>query len=157
MAKLTGVVCLVFLKNNKFLLEQRLDNNKLFAHWTFTGGKIDEKDTADGADHIMAASIREADEETGLIPHEIEVFTSFHANSRAGQRFKFYGVWVKSWSGKFKNKEPNRRILKWIEMEKAKDLIVDNKVDERVLSDFLLQIDINKMGDPAAGVGIRKS
>lgn len=129
---LPEVVCLVFFRNGRFLLEQRLDDDSFYGKWTFTGGKVEINET------IERASVREADEETGLIPTLIQPFTTFKGVSRNGNSFVFHGIWIPQWSGRLKNKEgAPKRKLKWVSLEQVRKYIDDTEVDRRVLEAFL--------------------
>ena len=103
------VVCLVFFRNGKLLLEQRLDDDAFYGRWTFTGGKIEDGES------VEEASIREAGEETGLAPLSIQCLVSFRGVSRNGNSYLFHGVLVKEWGGRLVNREGSqKRRLKWV-------------------------------------------
>lgn len=130
-SNLREVVCLVFLRGGKILLEQRLDHNAFYGKWAFTGGKIESGESTE------EAAIREAMEETNLKPLRIKHFSTFEEFSRSGEKFIFHGVLISEWKGRVKNLEKNRRLLKWIPLVRAKEVIGDTKVDRRVLDVFL--------------------
>lgn len=133
--KLREVVCLIFYKNGKLLLEQRLDHDT-HERWTFTGGKVESEDFVRGRDYKTLASIREAVEETNLTPLECECLETFREVSITGKSYVFHSVLIKTWSGRLRNKEAHRRNLKWIPIERVLANIGDNKVDLRVLAAF---------------------
>jgi 8-oxo-dGTP pyrophosphatase MutT (NUDIX family) len=129
------VVCLVYFDNGKFLLEERLDENVFKHTWTTTGGKVDEEDR-EHKDYILAASIREAKEENGLIPTAIVPFTKFHKELRDGTPYLFHGIHVVSWEGELINRFPKRRRLEWVNNDRALELVTGHEVDQRLLEDF---------------------
>ena len=140
---LDEVVCLIFVEDGKFLLEERLDHGVEKGDWTTTGGKVSESDRKSDGDYIENASIRESEEETGLTPTKMRLFTSFRQMTKKGVEYIFHGVHVEAWSGELKNDEVDvqtglaRRHLEWIEKERARILVRDHLVDSRIFSDFL--------------------
>lgn len=134
---LQEVVCLIFYKNGKLLLEQRLDKNEFKDRWTFTGGKVEEFDYKKKGDYKESASTRESEEETGLIPGLFSHIMSFEGTSRTGQNFIFHGILIRKWKGRLENREPYRRKLKWIPLGRAAEYIGDTEVDRKVLEYFL--------------------
>lgn len=133
---LAEVVCLVFEKDGKLLLEQRLDKETK-NHWTFTGGKVDPEDRLAKLDYKEAASIREAREETNLVPSFCRHLETFEEVSITGKSYIFHAIVVESWSGRLKNLEAGRRRLRWIPIREAQNYIGGNKVDRRVLEAYL--------------------
>lgn len=135
---LSEVVCLVFYKNGKVLLEQRLEADNFQNRWTFTGGKVDQDDFRQGDNHIITASRREGWEETGLRANQCLPFTSFAGVSRNGNSYLFHGVWIKDWDGEMdENKEPGVRRLEWVPLQRATEYIGDTEVDKKILEHFL--------------------
>ena len=132
---LREVVCLIFYKNGKLLLEQRLDSDTR-GHWTFTGGKVEPEDYIDGKDYKILASIREAIEETNLTPVECVCLETFKEVSITGKSYIFHAILIKSWNGRLRNREAGRRKLKWIPTSGAIKYLGENKVDLRVLTAF---------------------
>lgn len=133
--KLREVVCLIFEKNGKLLLEQRLDHDTN-ERWTFTGGKIDPEDYVRGKDPKIVASIREAIEETNLTPIECECLETFKETSITGLPYIFHSILIRKWNGRLRNKEAHRRNLKWVPIKRVIENIGENKVDLRVLTAF---------------------
>lgn len=133
--KLREVVCLIFCRNGKLLLEQRLDTDT-HGHWTFTGGKVEPEDFVDGQDYKTLASIREAIEETNLTPLTCECLETFREVSITGKAYVFHSILVSSWTGRLKNKEAHRRKLRWVPVRGIVRYLGDNKVDLRVLAAF---------------------
>lgn len=131
------VVCLVFEDQGKFLLEQRLDDNLYHGAWTFPGGKVEEVDYKQGSDYLLAASVRESGEEVGLVPEVIEPFTEFEETTRHGNRYRFLGIRVVTFSGDLQNNEPVRRILVWVPEAEVGNHINNVSVDKRIWEDFL--------------------
>lgn len=68
----------------------------------FTGGKVETEDGTT-SDPIHAASVREAEEETGLKVIKTECFSSFLQRLRDGRQFEFIGVHISEWSGNLRN------------------------------------------------------
>lgn len=130
-------MCLVFCEDEKLLLEQRLDGDAFHKNWMFTGGKVEALDRSSG-NPIHNASVREAEEETGLKPMASNVFTSFVQELRDGRTFEFIGVNILKWDGKLKNQEVGRRNLAWIGISEARAIIGEHEVDRRILEDFLI-------------------
>ncbi|MBI3290060.1 NUDIX hydrolase [Candidatus Microgenomates bacterium] len=133
--KLHEVVCLIFERNGKLLLERRLDADT-HGHWTFTGGKVEPEDFINGQDYKTLASIREAVEETNLTPLECECLETFREVSVTGKAYIFHSILIKSWDGKLRNREAHRRKLRWIPLKTVTSQIGENKVDLRVLAAF---------------------
>lgn len=130
------VVCLVFYKNEKILLEQRLDKDAFHKNWMFTGGKVEQQDYKQN-NPIHAAAAREAKEETGLDVIETIIFTTFNQELRDGRKFEFIGLHIDKWEGELHNSEPNRRKLAWVAISNAGPRIGEHEVDQRILNDFL--------------------
>jgi 8-oxo-dGTP pyrophosphatase MutT (NUDIX family) len=129
------VVCLVYYDQGKFLLEERLDDNVFKHTWTTMGGKVDEEDR-EQHDYLLAASIREAKEENGLIPTAIVPFTKFHQELRDGTPYLFHGIHVVSWDGELVNRFPERRRLEWVKKDRALELVEGHEVDQKLLEIF---------------------
>lgn len=135
---LPEVVCLVFYKNGKVLLEQRLDDDEFYGRWTFTGGRIEKFDFIPGEDPKFVASKREGLEETNLIPQDLMLLATFEGISRNGGRYLFHGILITAWSGRLRNVEGlEKRKLRWVPVEQAVELIGDTEVDKKVLESFL--------------------
>lgn len=131
------VVCLVFQQEDKFLLEQRLDKNLYHGAWTFPGGKVEVEDGEQSfTNYLLVASIRESREEVGLVPEVIETFTEFEEITRHGNKYRFYGIHVKKFSGDLQNNEPGRRILSWVPGIEVSNLVDDVSVDSRIWKDY---------------------
>lgn len=133
---LPEVVCLVFFKDGKLLLEQRIEEDNFKGRWTFTGGKVEKKDFLEGKDYKELAALREGGEETGLQAKSFQCFVSFEGISRNGGRFIFHGILITEWEGLLENKEPHKRNLDWITIEEAATFIGDTEVDKKILETF---------------------
>ena len=130
------VVSLVFHRDGKLLLEQRLDEVVFKNRWTFTGGKVEEVDY-ESDDYIMAASVRESGEETGLIPEEIEVFDNFVMTTLNGQTYEYHAVYVRNFSGVVQNREAGRRNIEWVGEGIEADLLLEgDHVNTKIIGEF---------------------
>lgn len=134
--KLREVVSLVFVNDDRLLLEQRLDEGPFKNRWTFTGGKVEAVDYQTG-DYVMAASVREAGEETGLIPEEIVVFDRFVMTTLNGNTYQYHAVYVRSYTGEVENREVGRRNLQWVGDGVEADILLEGDgVNTKILSGY---------------------
>ncbi len=130
------VVSLVFHRDGKLLLEQRLDEGVFKNRWTFTGGKVEDIDRQSD-DYVFAAAVREASEEIGLTPEEITVFTQFVATTLNGNTYHYHAVSVEKFSGQVENKEEGRRNIAWVgDGVEADILLGGDGVNTRVLEAY---------------------
>lgn len=134
--KLREVVTLVFNRDGKLLLEQRLDKGPFKNRWTFTGGKVEDVDYKE-EDYIFAAAVREASEEVGLTPEEVRVFEEFVATTLNGNTYHYWAISVDKFSGEVENREEGRRNIAWVGEGMEADILLEGDgVNIRVLEAY---------------------
>ncbi len=134
--ELREVVTLVFAQDAKLLLEQRLDEGPFKNRWTFTGGKIEDVDRLE-EDYVFAAAVREAGEEVGLTPEEVEVFAEFVATTLNGYTYYYHAVSVERFYGEIENREEGRRNIAWVGEGMEADILLDGDgVNKKVLEAY---------------------
>ena len=68
MKTIKGIICIILNENNRFLLEQRDNNSRLFKwSWVFPGGSVE------GNESTTQTVLREIDEEFGITLSESDI------------------------------------------------------------------------------------
>lgn len=117
--KVTGDVHLLLRRGNEVLFGQRQNTGYEDGAWHLPSGHLE------AGESVIAALIREADEEIGVaIKVEDVQFSHIMHNSSSGGRMAFFFT-VRSWQGEPANREPNKcTALEWF----AADALPDHMI-----------------------------
>ncbi len=101
--KLVSAVHLFLFQHDKLLLARRYNTGYEDGNYSVVAGHLD------GHEEVMAAMIREAKEEVGIIiaPSEIEIVGVMHRKEEDDERIDFF-LRAASWSGEVTICEPDR-------------------------------------------------
>lgn len=118
--KVTGDVHLLLRRGDDVLFGQRQNTGYEDGAWHLPSGHLEADES------VIAALIREADEEVGvqIRPADVEFAHVMH-NSSAGGRIAFFFT-VDTWTGEPTNREPDKcRELRWFPLGALPDHMID--------------------------------
>lgn len=117
---LYGSVHVLFYRNEEVLLLKRQNTGFQDGNWSVVAGRMD------GGEEVIAAAIREAEEEAGVVikPTDIEIIGVMHRKNTTSEWVDFF-LNVHSWQGEITNKEPEKcEQLKWFHLKELPDNMV---------------------------------
>ncbi|GAB2689599.1 NUDIX hydrolase [Nocardia thraciensis] len=118
--KVTGDVHLVLRRGNEVLYGQRQNTGYEDGAWHHPSGHLEADES------VIAALIREADEEIGvtITPEDVQ-FSHIMHNSSSGGRMAFFFT-VTKWDGEPDNREPEKCSgLEWFAVDALPDHMID--------------------------------
>ncbi|WP_040802011.1 NUDIX hydrolase [Nocardia higoensis] len=118
--KITGDVHLVLHRDGKVLYGRRQNTGYEDGAWHLPSGHLE------AGESVVAALIREADEEIGItiMPEDVH-FSHIMHNSSSGGRVAFFFT-VTSWQGEPTNREPEKCVeLHWFGLDAPPEHMID--------------------------------
>ncbi|PXX58828.1 ADP-ribose pyrophosphatase YjhB (NUDIX family) [Nocardia tenerifensis] len=118
--KVTGDVHLVLRRGDDVLFGQRQNTGFEDGAWHLPSGHLEADES------VIAALIREADEEIGVTikPEDVHFAHIMH-NSSSGGRMTFFFT-VRNWQGESKNQEPDKCAeLHWFSADELPEHMID--------------------------------
>ncbi|MDP2671081.1 MAG: NUDIX domain-containing protein [bacterium] len=138
--KVIPAVYLLFIQDNKVLLQRRYKTGYEDGNYTLIGGHVDQGERA------TQAAVREAKEEIGVDIKEkdLDFYHLMHRLSGDEERFDIF-FFAKSWSGEAKNLEPDKcDDLSWFPLDELpNNLIPAVKTGIQAYFDKLLYSEVN--------------
>lgn len=118
-ARFPATVHLLFIRDNSVLIARRLNTGYRDGEYSVPAGHLD------GGETVLAAGVREAQEEVGLELHPADLeFAGVMHRTEDDERVDFF-VRVRRWQGEPFNNEPEKcDDLRWVDMR----LLPDNMV-----------------------------
>ncbi|MGV9834272.1 NUDIX hydrolase [Nocardia niigatensis] len=116
----TGDVHLVLRRGNEVLFGQRQNTGYEDGAWHVPSGHLE------AGESVVAALIREAEEEIGVVIDEGDVqFSHIMHNSSSGGRMAFFFI-VRAWRGEPENREPDKCTeLQWFPTSELPGHLID--------------------------------
>jgi len=132
-------VHLLFVRENQILLARRFNTGYRDGEYSVPAGHLDGNET------VIAAGMREAKEEIGVIiePNDITFSSVMHRNE-GDERVDFF-VQIHKWSGEIVNAEPDKcDDLRWVNF----DDLPDNTITyvRRAIENYLQDIKFDEFG-----------
>lgn len=112
---------LIVRQQNKILLLKRNKNKICGGFYAFPGGGVD------GYEPVTLATIREAQEEIGVVihPDDLKFMHVFHFTREHDVEYVNFFFEVQSWQGNIENKEPDKcDELVWFDLNHLPDKIL---------------------------------
>ncbi|MFG1793968.1 NUDIX domain-containing protein [Nocardia sp. NPDC049149] len=103
-------VQLLIVRDGRLLLTRRHNTGFADGDWNAPGGRLEQ------GEHVLAAVIREANEEVGvqLVPDEVRMVAVLHIQSPLGGTRIVFTFHAETWTGEPYNREPERcSDLRW--------------------------------------------
>ncbi|UKS29161.1 NUDIX domain-containing protein [Paenibacillus sp. HWE-109] len=117
---LYGSVHVLFYQDEEVLLLKRQNTGFQDGNWSVVAGRMD------GDEEVIAAAIREAREEAGVViePEDIEIIGVMHRKNTTSEWVDFF-LKAHSWQGEIRNQEPEKcEQLKWFPAKQLPDNMV---------------------------------
>ncbi|MBP1967797.1 NUDIX hydrolase [Paenibacillus aceris] len=117
---LYGSVHILFYRKDEVLLLKRQNTGFQDGNWSVVAGRMD------GNEEVVAAAIREAKEEAGVIiePEQMEVVGMMHRKNTTSEWVDFFLI-AHDWEGEITNMEPEKcEQLKWFHVRELPDNMI---------------------------------